>query len=192
MKIFLIAILVLTGADAVQAAEKSTRGEESKIYKRTDESGHTVFSDEASEGAEEIEVREPVTFSPDAMTRRYQQLNRSADEDTDDKDISYDRLAITEPANDQTIRSNPGNFQVNFEVSPIPRENHTLQLLLDGEVFRQIAPPGPIQLTNVDRGTHKLQLQIVTRNNEVVQTSPAVTMHLLRHSILHPQGRKSQ
>lgn len=186
MKLFIIAIMVIAGLQGGAIA-----AEGSKIYKSTDESGNPVFSDEATEGAEEIRVEEPTTFSPDTLTQQYDQFTRSRDEDQD-TESSYKRLAITSPANDQTIRSNPGNFEVNFDVSPSPRAGHTLQLLMDGEVYRQIDGAGPIQLTNVDRGTHKLQLQVVDSDNKVLQKGPAVTIHLLRHSIRHPQGRKSQ
>lgn len=186
MKLFIITIMVIAGLQGGAIA-----AEESKIYKSTDESGNPVFSDEATEGAEEITVEEPATFSSDTLMQQYDQFTRSPDQDQDSQN-SYQRLAITSPANDQTIRSNPGDFQVNFDVSPSPREGHTLQLVMDGKVYQQIDGAGPIQLTNVDRGTHKLQLQVTDSDNQVLQKGPAVTIHLLRHSIRHPQGRKSQ
>lgn len=190
MKLFIIAILVITGTTSLQAAESS--GEKSKIYKSTDESGQTVFSDEATEGAEEIEIEDPATFSSDTLTRQYDEFTRSGGDDRATGKISYNRLAITSPTDDETIRSNPGNFDLNLDVSPAPAEDHTLQLLMDGEVYRRLDSTGPVQLTNVDRGTHRLQLQIVDGDGEVVDKGPAVTVHLLRHSILHPQGRKNQ
>lgn len=190
MKLFIIVILVIAATTNLQAAE--TGSENSKIYKSTDESGRTVFSDEATDGAEEIELKDPATYSSDTLTRRYDEFTRSSGGDEANKDLSYDRLAITSPTNDETIRSNPGNFELNLDVSPAPAEGHTLQLLMDGEVYQRLDSTGPVQLTNVDRGTHQLQLQVVDGDGKVVEKGPAVTMHLLRHSILHPQGRKSQ
>lgn len=184
MKVFYLAIaILLSNAHVLGASDK--------VYKTTDEMGNPVFSDEASSDAEEVEVGEPTTFSGQQLTEQYDYY--SPDENNDsDQAAHYDSLAITYPGNDQTIRSNPGDLEVRFNVSPAPKSGHRLQLVMDGQVYRTLKSAGPVQLTNVDRGTHNLNLQVVDEEGEVIQEGPAVTMHLLRHSILHPQGRKRQ
>lgn len=192
IKLLVIVLVAMAWVSTVQAAEGRDKSKGTVIYKTEDATGAPVFSDEATDGAEEVKVDEPATFSSDSMIQRYNNKVGSTGQGDDENGITYKRLVITSPGNDESIRSNPGNFEVAYEVSPGPAKEHTLQLLMDGAVYREIQGPGPLQLSNVDRGTHQLQLRIVDENDEVVKTSPPVTMHLLRHSILHPQGRKSQ
>ncbi|MEX2489804.1 MAG: hypothetical protein WD356_09810 [Pseudomonadales bacterium] len=184
------ALVVMAWVSTGQAAEGDSKTRGTTIYKTEDASGAPVFSDEATEGAVEVKVEEPATYSSDGLIQRYNNQNRSSSDEQDE--ISYKRLRITAPGNDESIRSNPGNVEVSYEISPSPADGHTLQLLMDGAVYREIRGPGPLQLANVDRGTHRLQVRIVDENDEVVKISPAVTIHLLRHSIRHPQGRKSR
>ncbi|MBD3646275.1 MAG: hypothetical protein HUJ31_02225, partial [Pseudomonadales bacterium] len=142
------------------------------------------------EEAEEIEVREPMTFPADQFAEDYQRFTAGRKGENND-DFSYDKLAIVAPENNATVRSNPGDLEVRFQVSPNRQPGHTLQLLMDGEVYREIAGTGSVMLTNVDRGSHQIRLRAVDGEGKVLQEGPAVTMHLLRHSILHPQGRKA-
>lgn len=182
MRIAFIVLLLL-------AAATPRAAEDSKVYKTTDEQGRPVFSDQAGEQAEEVEVREPMTFPADQFAEDYQRF--TAEKGEEEGEFSYQTLAIVYPENNASIRSNPGDFEVRFRVSPNRRPGHTLQLLMDGEVYQEIAGTGSVMLTNVDRGTHRFQIQVVDGEGEVLQQGPPVTMHLLRHSIRHPQGRKS-
>ena len=63
---------------------------------------------------------------------------------------------------------------------------HRLQLLRNGEVFRELTNTGPVALQNVDRGTHTFSVQIVDKDtSKVLFTGPSTTVTLLRHSIRH-------
>lgn len=180
-----IAFIVLL----LMAAASPHAAQDSKVYKTTDDQGRPVFSDQAGDQAEEVEVREPMTFPAGQFAEDYQRL--TGNKGDQDGEFSYQTLAVVYPENNASIRSNPGDFEVKFQISPNRRPGHTLQLLMDGEVFQEIAGTGSVMLTNVDRGTHQFRIQVVDSEGEVLQQGPPVSMHLLRHSIRHPQGKKA-
>ena len=99
---------------------------------------------------------------------------------------TYTDAAIVAPENDAAVRSNAGNLSVLVRVDPKLQKGHRLQLTLDG-VSQEATHRDPVfELTNIDRGTHTLQLHIVDHAGEVVFTGSPSTFHLLRHSRLHP------
>ena len=98
---------------------------------------------------------------------------------------SYIGAVIVSPEDDAAVRSNAGNLRVRVRIDPQLREGHWLRLLLDG-VPQGASSRAPVfELTNIDRGTHSLQLHIVDKTDAVVYTGTPSTFHLLRHSRLH-------
>jgi len=160
---------------------------DSKIFKTTDEAGNTVFTDRPQEeDAQEVEVKEPMTFPAGKYAREYNEATTDEETgDTEDTGPPY-TLEITSPSPDEAIRSNAGDMNITFRISPGLKAGHRLDLMMDGAVKQQIKAPGPISLENVDRGTHQLQLQVTDlRRNEVLQSSDPVSFTILRHSVLH-------
>jgi len=175
----LLACLLLAAPWPVPAAD-------SKIFKTTDEAGNTVFTDRPQEeDAQEVEVKEPMTFPADEYAREYRKFEPATNEETGDAGPPY-TLEITSPAPDEAIRSNAGDMKVTFRILPGLKAGHRLDLVMDGAVEQQILAPGPISLENVDRGTHQLQLQVTDlKRNEVLQSSEPVSFTILRHSVMH-------
>lgn len=175
----LLACMLLAAPWPVPAAD-------GKIFKTTDEAGNTVFTDRPQEeDAQEVTVEEPMTFPADEYAREYRKFEPATDEETRDSGPPY-ALSITSPAPDEAIRSNAGDMEITFRISPGLKAGHRLDLVMDGAVRQRILAPGPISLTNVDRGTHQLQLQVTDlKRNEVLQSSDPVAFTILRHSVLH-------
>ncbi len=58
---------------------------------------------------------------------------------------------------------------------------------MDGEPRGEPSRDGVFALRAVDRGTHRIEVQVVDRGSgEVLASSASVSFHLLRHSRLHP------
>lgn len=158
------------------------------IYKSKDESGHPVFSDKASESAEQIEVREPITFKSSVYTKQYEsvidKLQRGNDSDVDN--FKYQTLAITSPENGTAIRDNAGNIELHYLVEPGIRQGHTIQLIMDGQVHSSVGSTGSVSMQNVDRGTHQFHLNVTrTKDGKVMQTGPTTSITLLRYARQH-------
>ncbi|GMQ47991.1 DUF4124 domain-containing protein [Vibrio sp. 10N] len=91
-------------------------------------------------------------------------------------------LTITRPQHDATLRNNAGDFSVNGFLTGSLTETQTLQLLLDGKPYGSPQTTASWRLTNIDRGTHTLTIQ-VQQNGKVIASSDTITVHLHRASV---------
>lgn len=146
------------------------------LYKKVNPDGTVEYSDQPTAGAEEI----PATQAPSIKLTpvpplRVESKNKSSDQ------ASYEKLVITSPANDASIRENTGNLTLQAELVPGVQPGHQLRWLLDGQPLSQTQLT--VQLQNVDRGTHQVQVQVVDAvSEEVLIGSEPVTFHLHRYS----------
>jgi|TARA_B100002003_G_scaffold252024_1_gene300441 hypothetical protein len=157
------------------------------IYKSKDKFGNPVFSDEATESAEEIKVQEPVTFDSSKYTRQYESASRHMAGDKEDETSSnfkYQTLAITSPENGTAIRDNAGNLVLQFLVEPGIRPGHTIALMMDGQVHSKVGGSGSVSMQNIDRGTHQFYLNVTRGDNDkVIQAGPVTSITLQRYAV---------
>ncbi len=167
------------------------------IYRTVDESGNVVFTDVPPTGGEReeaVNLNQGNSYSPpeqhagDGARTVDEWLRDRENGDTGGGDraagsTGYDSVSIAAPANDATIRDNAGNVPVAAEVQPGLHEGDALQVFLDG-VLRQSVTGTMAQLTNVDRGTHVVEVRIVNAAGNTVAGSQPVTFHLQRRSVL--------
>lgn len=156
-RITLLLFLILPWAPHVSA----------EIYRWTDDAGNVIFSDTPRPGAEVVELSEPTivpAITPPADPGKAQPRAVAR---------PYETLAIARPAHDTTVR-NTRTVNVGIEISPRLQTQfgHRLQLLFDGQ---SVAPPATqttFTLTDVNRGAHTLQAEIVTVDGNVIEQSP--------------------
>jgi hypothetical protein len=179
MKRFLCILLLALSADTAWAAEGTT------VYKTKDSSGAPVFTDRGSSASEEITIEDPITF-PSAVFEEddqgidYQNMKSESDAP---QITSYSRVAITSPTDQQVIRDNAGNLTVNGLLPANISPGHQARLLLDGKVAA-IYQGSSVQLENIDRGTHTLQLDIADKKSgKVLIASDPISVTILRHSV---------
>ncbi len=167
-----IVFLVLSGIPLLASAA---------IYKWVDADGTVHFSDTPKEGAEEVHVAPPQTYSAPRVAPI---TPRPAEPEAP---AAYARFDLLAPADDATLRENTGAITLSFAVDPPLKTGagHRLVVLLDGAPVSE-GKSATLTLENVDRGTHTLQGQIVDARGTVLMSSPSITVHLLRHSILAP------
>lgn len=142
-----------------------------QVYKSTGSDGVVEFSDQPSSGAKTITVTPNVVTLPESP--RFQPATKQAPEPT------YTSLTITAPQNDEAIRSNAGNFAATAEIEPELLGGDSIQWLFDGQVIKG-ANATFLTMTNVDRGTHTVQIQVINTDGEVVKSSETITFHLQR------------
>lgn len=160
----------------------STVSAENTVFKSRDAQGNTVFSDQASEAAEEIVIESPQTFKTEPTSRLF---TRTKPETLVKLGPAYKSLRIVSPENDIAVRDNAGKLIVRFALDPALQANHSLQLIVDGKFHSEKKSAGPISLANLDRGTHQLQAQIVADGSgEILQSSNAVSTTILRVSVI--------
>lgn len=148
------------------------------VYQYTDDKGNITYTDKASEESKKLEVltENIVKISPS-------QNITLGTADTEDHTI---KLNIKSPQNNETIRNNQGNISINAHTSlPIAFDNY-FQLVIDD--FPHLAPqnlPNFI-LTNIERGTHKIKIQLINHQGKVIASSPIHTIYMHRTSINSP------
>ena len=83
------------------------------------------------------------------------------------------------------MRDNAGNVTVEVAISPGLQPNHSLEILVDGQVKGGNKSGAPILLENLDRGTHVYQARIIEdESGETLQVSASITNTLQRISVL--------
>lgn len=156
MRIALFSLLVLLTAPAV-----------AQIYKYTDDKGNTVFTNQPPEGvtAETIDLPPANTVDikvPDAPPPLPEEQNGT------DRQQAYRSLSIGGIPDEQALRANNGTFVVNAQLDPPLRRNHRIRFLLDGEPQGEPSSNTSLQLTNVDRGTHVIEAEVLS-GGQVIQ-----------------------
>lgn len=77
------------------------------------------------------------------------------------------------------IRANNGTFNIEVRLQPSLHNEHRLRLLLDDQPYGQPGNLPNLQLVNIDRGEHRLAVQVLD-GERVIQQSPTLTFTLQR------------
>ncbi|UTV27647.1 DUF4124 domain-containing protein [Photobacterium atrarenae] len=147
------------------------------IYTWQDEHGITHFSDMPRQGAETVALAPPATVTlsePDEAHAPRQQQPPA---------LPPLSLALVSPTDQQTLRDNSGTVILSLSTNRPLAEHEQILVLLDGAPYA--APEASLhwQLHNIDRGSHRLQVQAV-KDGKVIASSQAITVFLHRASML--------
>ncbi len=167
-----------------------------EVYRWVDENGNTVFSDQPSANAQQIELPEPSTYSPVIIPPEVQ-ADSEQTEDGGEQEMppapNYE-LQIASPQDDEALRVNDGNLTVNIQIRPAlsQQRGDMIQLRMDGRPYGQPSSGLSFNLANVDRGTHTLAAVVMNANGEELAQSATIKFHLQRNSILlNPRTRNN-
>ena len=151
------------------------------VYKHVDEQGNITYSDvPQKKGDKPISMPEPMTYQP--LNTPKSSSGVGAKKTTKPKTIQYDSVAIATPVNEETIRSNSGDITVQISSTPALQANNTYVVYLDGNKIQE-SPAATLTLTNVDRGSHTISVQIQDDKAQILASSEAVTFYLQRQVI---------
>ncbi|MGY5451025.1 DUF4124 domain-containing protein [Agarivorans sp. MS3-6] len=161
------AIFLMAGLGLINAHAANT------VYQWVDKDGVTHFSDRPQTGAKElkVDVAPPATNGPLVTPRA--PLKKA------EKPIKY-QVSITSPSHEQTIRDNEGKISISASANPVPLNGMGYKLVLDGVPQGQITNVGYFQLTNIDRGAHSIQVQLVDSSGKKLASSNPITVFLHR------------
>ena len=178
-------LVVLTAlALAYSAADAGTR-----IYKTVDADGNIVFTDVPpldTSKSQEVKVGVSNTFENPQLGPGARQVwngGQDGEQTPAETEFAYHQAVIVAPVNDASLRENGGNVSVKTRISPNLRPGHKLRLLVDESPLGRLISASEFALTNVDRGSHTLRLQIVNQAGAVIFDGPGSTFHLQRTSI---------
>ncbi|MFJ5286742.1 DUF4124 domain-containing protein [Pseudomonas sp. NPDC088429] len=148
-----------------------------QIYKYTDANGNTVYSDHSPDGVQAQPVELPplnrvepqAPSAPPAPVSDNRKPQRNA----------YDILELAGLPTEEALRANNGTFTVNVLIKPRLQPPHQLRLVLDDEPYGQPSNVPILQLVNVDRGEHRLAVQVID-GQTIIQQSPPVALSVQR------------
>lgn len=171
---------------------------QSTLYTWEDADGVVHFSDQPRPGAKPLALKapevEPPAAEPDTILDTTSEVSPSDSvsdpsvTDADPTSPSDDALAqpiisMLTPAHQQTIRDNSGTITVTATSNRKLNKGHTAHLRLDGKVIGRAQTDLDWQLTNIDRGEHTLQVELL-KYGKVIASSETVTVFLHRASVL--------
>ncbi len=152
------------------------------VYRAVDEDGNVIFSDHPSPDAKKVEVEAtnliaPVKLKPVTSTTTSKESK-----------FKYELLQITTPEHDTTLR-NISDLSIAVQLVPALQEQHKIQFTDNGTPLKDPARSLAIRLSDVARGTHQFQAQVLDEKGAILITSAAVSVHVHKTSILNNRSK---
>lgn len=148
--------------------------------------GATVFTDKppASQKSDPIKLRSPTISKPYSTTPR--ESSQQVESDSKKADGATFNLSILSPENEENIRANDGKVTVTAGSNQLlgGKKGFLIRFLLDGKPV-SVSSSFSSTLTNLDRGTHTISAELISKSGKVLATSQPHTFHVQRHSILN-------
>lgn len=158
-----------------------------EVYKWVDEGGVVQYGDQPpTEGAEKVELPPSSVYKPrplpSAVTPEKEQAAEMAA-------VPYTRVVIRRPTEDETVRDNTGAVALAVDLEPPLQTGHRMAVIVDGRMVFDKLEVNQVTLTDVDRGTHKLQVKVLNADGAEQAVSQPVTFHMHRATVLTPSVR---
>ncbi|BBP68349.1 hypothetical protein PHLH6_03530 [Pseudomonas sp. Seg1] len=148
-----------------------------QIYKYTDANGNTVYSDHSPDGvkAQTVELPPLNSVEPQGPSAPAAPISDSREPVRS----AYEILELGGLPTEEALRANNGTFTVNVLIKPRLQPPHQLRLVLDDAPYGQPSNVPILQLVNVDRGEHRLAVQVID-GEAIIQQSPVVVFTVQR------------
>ncbi len=146
-----------------------------QIYQWSDDNGRVHFSDIPHLGATVINQKSApiVTISTDIKAQS-----------TPSKSNQHDfKITIIEPVDQATIRNNQGYIAIHAHITPELKSGFKIQILLDGVATGSSYPTLNGTLNGIERGAHRLELQLIDKHGALVSRSSSITVFMQRPRI---------
>lgn len=162
-----------------------------EVYKWVDEQGEIHFGDQppSRESAEKVKLPKAQVYRPRPVPAD-EEGEASPEEQTAPFE-GYETVAILQPSNGGTVRSNEQKVTVFISLKPDLQPGHKVSLLLDGSVIGAGAVNAPLDLTGVARGSHTLQVRVAGETGQILIESATVSF-TLRQSGVAPFSNPQQ
>ncbi|MCG7599971.1 DUF4124 domain-containing protein [Halomonas sp. McH1-25] len=176
--------------------------EAATVYRYTDEQGNVVFTDQPRGNSERIKL-EPLTVVPSLNVETPAASSVPQRNDTGQAERSsrlrnsesrpgapfmpYSTFQIASPQDEATLQTGyGGNVQVELDIDPDLRPDHRVRLLVEGEISQSAMHTKAFMLTNLNRGEHVLQAELLDAAGQVRHRSAPVTLYVHRASVNSP------
>jgi hypothetical protein len=152
-----------------------------EVYTYIDAQGNRAFTDQPPPGnAKRVQLTpgNRMSANPSGATS-----TPSAKKARDKPLFHYQMLRVLVPDPDATIRNAQGELIVSVTSEPGLQHGHRYRLLLDGQPTADAGPSPVFALSNIDRGSHHLVVEILDEQGRMVERTPSQPFHMLRISL---------
>lgn len=156
MRIFLFSLLALLSIGAM-----------AEIYRYTDANGKTVFTDRPPPGNATPVDLPPANTVEMTLPEPTQRTEKSA---PGEPRAPYRVLSVGGIPDGEALRANAGVITLTAQIDPPLRRGHLLRFLFNGEPAAGASTATLLQLRDVDRGEHSVQLEVLS-GERVIQRS---------------------
>ena len=152
-----------------------------QVFTYVDPQGNRVFTDQPKPGNA---TRVPLVKSNRMAANPTSAAPSSAEDSPEVKaPFHYDLVRILVPEPDATIRSNAGEIIVSVTSEPGLQRGHRYRLLLDGQPTAEPGLSPVFPLSNIDRGSHTLSVEILDEQGRIVERTASQPFHMQRTSL---------
>ena len=167
------------------------------IYKKVNEDGVVIFSDEPDDDATPVDVS-PSTENSVEIRHVPRGRGASARKKKKTPSFAYESFTINTPTGDEVIRSNNGSISVSVSAQPFLFPGHRVVYYMDGTPVASDTTESPetgtdnpnhpsgnasTELQGISNGQHTLTAAITDpEGQELIRTKP-VTFNLLRATV---------
>jgi len=154
---------------------------------RWEENGVVHYSDKPVKGADKIKTPVLQTYEPPPIPVAGESASVGTTVEKKQPE-NYRSISLLTPAHDGTVRNTVGHVDVNVVLEPELFEGHKFNVLLDGKPAIKPHTAYFVTLINVDRGMHKLQVEVMDHKKNVVLSTKEVTFYMHRTRKNQVQG----
>ncbi|WP_333608849.1 DUF4124 domain-containing protein [Arsukibacterium sp.] len=152
--------------------------QDKKIFVTRDANGVLVFSDSPQAGAEEVTLN----TRPNIMVATDPNMPERKAPAPEPFNVS-----ITQPEDHGTVRDNTGSVYVNGRITPMFERGLRVRLVVDGQPVGEPQNNAVFILRDMDRGEHKLQMELFDQSGKLIANSPVTTFYLHRATVNSPR-----
>jgi len=156
------------------------------VYRWVDAQGVVHYSDQPQPGGESetLQLATPPKGKPARAAPV--QTSRADMSQSQEPAVTAYTIALTSPKDQDTIRDNEGKIPLKAQVLPFtPKQGFQIKVLLDGQETSTLTNQLPVSLSNVERGAHQIQLQLLAKDGKVLASSSSITVYLHKASVLN-------
>ncbi|WP_335943738.1 DUF4124 domain-containing protein [Pseudomonas sp. G166] len=151
-----------------------------QVYTYIDAQGNRVFTDQPRPGnARKVELPPGNRMPPPPASAAPTPTAKNLPEPL----FRYEMLRLLIPEPDATIRSTAGELIVSVTSEPGLQKGHRYRLLLDGQPTGAPGPSPVFALSNIDRGSHHLAVEILDEQDRIVERTANQPFHMQRTSL---------
>jgi len=157
-------------------------------WRWVDQNGQVHYSDRPVPGATQIDLPAPQASGapPQAQPSSATSATTAASPPTATE--RYASVEIVSPAEQETLRGEPGTVTVQVSFQPPLQAAHRFDIAVDGQRRNLAAATTSVTLPNVFRGQHTLQAIVLDATGREVARSPVRTFFIQQVSTQNPNS----